>query len=286
MIITKGAFRVNHCQFVGSDLTSAKTALHIDGASVLKNGKVEDCHFTGNDTTMTALVIDNCKTGFFEYIDIHDCLTGIQIVHVDSDENSFCCIDIGDCITAVDIDAGNVQHFEDIRLHGNTTNFDDASVTPAHIYNNIKVSLNITKEPDNFTGVTVNPDAGSGNTYGSSVEVRAAATSTMPFKIVGLNLEADANEKYEIRLTADGDGSYFDTFQFEGVASGSKTQSLSFSSNTDFIFNTGTQIKASSKSESGGNSLVIWLKIQNFRGNYEIFNSSFNTDYGFKCFRK
>jgi len=42
-----------------------------------------------------------------------------------------------------------------------------------------------------------------------------------------------------------------------------KSLAFSFSGATDFIFNAGTQIKASSKSESDGvDNLTVWLKVQ------------------------
>ena len=94
----------------------------------------------------------------------------------------------------------------------------------------------------------------------ADVEVRAAAISTKPFRIVGVNLDLGTDEKYRIRLTADGIN-YFDDFQVEGT--NKKELAFSFPGGTDYVFNAGTQIKASSKSESAGvDTLVIWLKIQ------------------------
>jgi len=127
------------------------------------------------------------------------------------------------------------------------------------VWNNIIAQLPIRKEPDDFIGITVDPGAGGAWTT-TPVVVRAAATSTVPFKIVGIYVEADANENYEVSLATG--GVYFDTFQFEGEASGSKTYSSGFTTSTDFVFNEGVEIVAKSRSVSGGNGLVVWLKVQ------------------------
>jgi len=55
---------------------------------------------------------------------------------------------------------------------------------------------------------------------------------------------------------------YFDDFQFEGTALGVNTSSSGAPAGTQFIFNTGAQIKASTKCESGGQSVAVWLIIQ------------------------
>jgi len=117
VIITKGAFRVEHCQFTGEDLGAARTALHFDGATLLKHGIVRDCTFRGDVTYMTGLLIDNTSSSKFLDLDFHFCVTGIQIVGADSDINYFHNLDIGDCNLGIDLDAGNEQHFTNISLH-------------------------------------------------------------------------------------------------------------------------------------------------------------------------
>ncbi|GAG75237.1 unnamed protein product, partial [marine sediment metagenome] len=89
LIMTHGGFRVYRSQFVGEDLTSAKTALHIDGATA-KHGKVVGCDFLGEGKTqMTGILVDNCARSLFEDLRIHDCKAAIQIINTNSDDNLF-----------------------------------------------------------------------------------------------------------------------------------------------------------------------------------------------------
>jgi len=77
IIITKGASRINRCQFVGEDLTGPATAVHYDGAAVLKHHKMTDCDFRGNATHMKGILIDKSSRSIYKDIRMHDCLTGI-----------------------------------------------------------------------------------------------------------------------------------------------------------------------------------------------------------------
>jgi hypothetical protein len=261
VILTGGGFRCTDCQFDGQSLTSASKALGLEGASCIQFGRILECDFIGEGTThMTAIYIDCVANSIFEIVNIHKCKTGIQIVNADSDFNMFDKIDIGDSGIGFDIDAGNEQHILNVRFHHNTTNIDDE--VGDHTIQNIYGNQPITIEPDDFSGVTLSTGDGA-NLWGTNTEVRAAATSTVPFRVVGLSLEASASEKFRIRLTADDGTIYFEDLQFEGVAVGVVTEVSSFTTATEYIFNKGTQIKASIKSESVGvDTCLVWLKIQ------------------------
>ena len=261
VIFTGNGWRVRRCGFNSSGTDAANTSVYIDGSAALTRGGImEDVQFIGHVTHTKAIHINTSTVNEFHNVTLHTCLTGIHIEGATSDYNLFKDCDIGDCALAVDIDAGNEQHFINLRLHNNTNNVDD-EVGDSTWYNT-DGQFAISTEPDDFTGVAVNTGDGADTWTAADVEVRAAATSTKPFRIVGMNLEAGTGEKYRIRLTADGTN-YFDDFQFEGVAAGINTQSFTFPGGTEFIFNKGTQIKASSKSESGGvDNLNVWLKIQ------------------------
>lgn len=258
VILTGSRFRVNHVQFVGEDLTGAATALHIDGATTLRHGKVLDTHFLGHVTHMTGLLLDNAARNLIKECQVHECLTGIQVVHADSDSNVFKNIDIGDCALALDIDAGNEQHFNDVLLHNNTVNVDDE--VGDHNWTNIRDTFDVVIEPDNFTGVTI--ACGAADTWGSDTEIRAAVSATVPFRIVAVNAEADAAEKFRVRFSADSGVSHYDDIFVEGEINAVKREVLAAPSGTEEIFNKGTRISASAKSESGGNNVVVWLELQ------------------------
>jgi len=259
VIFTKGAFRANHLQFVGEDLTGAitRTALYMEGATTINHGKLNDIHFLGaGGTHMTAMIFDNCQRTEATHIKIHQCLTGVQFLNAASDNNYLTDIDIGDCALGLDIDAGDTQHFTNILFHGCTLNVDD--VPRNHVWNNIHGEFPVTIEPvtiPDYTGVVVAADE---DAYGTDTELRAAVTATKPFKILGYRFEPSEEKKFMIRFSADSEGSWFDMALIEVK----KHKAQGASEGTDFIFNAGTRISASAGCEVAGKTIQIWLEIQ------------------------
>ena len=258
--LTHGGGRVYSCQFIGEDLTSAKTALHLDHSSGGKHAKVIDIDFLGDaspGTQMTAILIDQWGYSNFERIRIHQCLTGIQFVGAASDKNIFNKVDIGECAIGLDIDAGNEQHFHDIIFHQNTRNVD--SEVQDQIWKNMYGAFPIYITPDNFMGTAV-ACGGAGNTYGGDTELIATNAIDNPFRIVGVNFAPDASpaEWYMVRFSADSGSTWYDVLMFLG----DKREGIAAPSGTEFIFNADTRISCSAKSESGGNNVDIWVEVQ------------------------
>lgn len=256
VILTHGGSRVFDCMFIGEDLTGAATGLHVDGATA-KHGKIVRCEFLGDGRSyFTAILLDNCSRTWVEDVRIHEGLAGIQIIHANSDSNIFHDIDIGGCGIGFDLDAGNEQHFYDICLHDNTTNIDDE--VHDHIYKTICGQFPMTIEPDDFNGVTVTAHANA-NTWGADTEIRAAATSTKPFRIVSVAFEPGVSQWYRVRFSDDSGSTHYDDIMVDAT----KNQGGEAPSGTEYIFNTGTRISASAKAASGGSDTIqIWLKIQ------------------------
>ena len=254
LIMTHGGARGYHLQFVGEDLTGAGIALWLDG-SPSKHGKFIDLHFLGHTTHMTGIKVDQIAYSYFELLRIHECAVGIQFVGASADSNHFNDIDIGDCGIGLDIDAGNCQHFADVLFHGNTTNVDDE--VGDHHWNNIKGQFPATTTPDDLTGVTITAGVGA-NTW-SAADVQVGAAAARPFRIVGILLDPADAEKYRVRLYDGTD--YFEDVFIEG-GRGLAKRSASVPAGTEFIFNKGTVISASAKSESGGNDIQVSLQIQ------------------------
>ncbi len=258
IILTHDGAVVSFSHFDGESLTGASTALHLDGATAA-HSVITDVDFRGEGKThMTAILIDNVELSEFYNIIIDAAKTGIQIVNAASDENKFLNIRIGDSGIGFDLDAGNEQHIEDVFFHHNTTDIDDE--VGDHVFNNIRSETDVTFFPDNFTGITLS--AGSGTDWGTDTEIRSAATATSPFRILGVHVEADANEKFRIRLSDDAGSSHFDDIQIEGVANEQKRESIQAGFGSEHIFNKGTKISGSVKSESGSNNAVVWLEVQ------------------------
>ena len=258
VIMTHGGSRVRDCLFIGEDLTGAATGLHIDGATA-RHVKVVECDFLGHVTYMTGLLVDNCARSLFADLRFHDCLKAVHVTHADSDHNLYRNLDIGDCGYAFDIDAGNEQHFNNITLHHNTMDFSDD--VGDHVLVDINGEFPTTILPDNFTGVDLDTNVAA-DTWGNDTEILAAAGRVIPFKVVGIHVEADATEKFRVRLSADSGTTHFVDTMLEGAANAQKRVPITAASNTDFVFNQGIRISGSAKSETGGDTATVWVEVQ------------------------
>ena len=250
---TKGCF-LSHVYFEAEHVTGAQTSLQIANTEY---ARVEDTKFHGVLAYTKALYLNACKLSNFGRLDFHNCATGVQIVGASSD-NVWSFVLLHDCTLALDIDVGDSQFFHEVSFSNCTTNVDDE--VGNHAWSGISGEFDVEIEPDNFTGVTVS--AGGAGVWGGDTEIRAAATSTVPFKIVAYIAEASANEKYRIRFSADSGSTFFADVMVEGEVNAIKSVAKQASDATDHIFNKGTRISASTKSESGGNTAVVWLKLQ------------------------
>jgi len=261
VIFTKSGFRIRHCGFNSEGLTGAATSIYIDGSdAITRGGIIDDIQVLGNVTYTKGLYINQSKINEFHNMHMHKCLTALHIVDADSIYNIFQNLVIGDCALGIDIDTGDDQHFNGVTFHDNTKNIFD--IIGNSVWTNIHGEFDITIEPDDFTGVTVATHVDGGK-WGTDTEIRAAATSPeKPFKIVAVVVEADAAEKFRLRLSADSGDTHFDDLFTEGELNAIKREASVASDATDHIFNRGTKISGSSKSESGDNSVVVWLKIQ------------------------
>ncbi len=255
--IAKGAFRLGHVQFIGEDLASAKTALTLgNGTVTCKHGKAHDVEWLGDGGThMKGLLLNKVEKSRFEVLRFHECQTAIQIIHADSDSNIWEDIDIGHNTLGLDIDAGNTQHFLGIDLHDNTTNVDDE--VGDHIWEDIRGEFPIAIEPADLTGTAVNTHVNA-NTWGADTQLRAAAASTVPFRIVGVSVEPSAAGWFSVRFSADSGATFYDEVLFDAT----KREGQAAPPGTEFIFNAGTRISASAQSDTGNDTVQVWLEIQ------------------------
>ena len=255
LILTQDGFRVDNVIFEGEDLTGAATALWIDGNEAC-HGKIRDCAIDGHVTHMTGLLLDNACHNEIKDSHFHECLTAVQIIHADSGKNFFANLDIGECALGLDIDAGSEQHFVGITFHDNTVNVDDE--VEDHIWDDIMGEFSITVEPDDLAGVTLTANVAA-NVWGVDTELRAAVTSTKPFRIVAVIVEPQIAQWYNLRLSDDSGSTFFDHVMVSTARAAGSTAPPG----TGYIFNAGTRISGSIKAESGGSDTVqVWLKIQ------------------------
>lgn len=256
IIFTGKGSKMEFCGINAASSTGASTAIWFDGATTITGSRLDEVEIFGHQTYTTGILVDNASKNHFRNINIHDALVGIQIVDANSIRNYFENIGLGLCTTAINIINGTSQHFSDINFHGNTTRVSDA--VDGHVWLRPTGQFDIKIEPSALTGTTVAANA-TQLLWGTDTEVRASATSTKPFKIVGYVVIPTVTQKHRIRFTADNGVSYFDELFIDSA----KTIAAVASAGTEHIFNKGTQIKASVMAETGGSDEVkIWIKIQ------------------------
>lgn len=250
---TKGA-RIRRVYFENENVTGAQTALEISGGT--EYIRMEDVKIHGVQAHTRGLLLDNCAFSIFRDIDFHTVAKGLQITDAASDQNVFMDFIFNTATLGIDIDAGNRQIFENTYFLNCTEKIDDE--VGDHRWVNIKGEFNIALEPEDFGGITVTAN-NVADTWGNDTELRAAATSVRPFRIVGYVFEPGVAQYYRIRFSHDSGASFFNAFLFDSP----KNQTEDAPIGTGFIFNKGTRISASTKALTGGEDIVkVWLKIQ------------------------
>lgn len=250
-----GGFRVDDCMFVGEDITRAATALLLgDGGTTVKHGKVRNCDFRGDGTNMKGIYLNKASCIEMNTLRIGYCDTGIQQVDADSDNSLLANTDLCSCVLGLDIDAGNYFQGNEVHFIGNTTNIED-EVGDA-LWWDLHGHFPVVIEPNDLTGITVN--TGGAEAWGSDTELRAAATSTKPFRVIGVSLQPSTSEWYQVRFSADSGSSFYDKVQFDGT----KRMGLAGPAGTEYLFNVGTRISASARDIGGGDVVKVWLEIQ------------------------
>jgi len=254
VIFTKSGARVRNCGFNSENLAGAATSIYLDGSSSAIRGAIlEDIQFLGNVTYTKALRLNAAYVNEIFHLHIHKALVGIHMEGAASDFNHFENCDIGECALGIDLDAGDDTHFDHIDFHHNTANIDD-EVGNA-IWKNIHGQFAIAIEPEDLDGVEIT--AGNDD-WGADTEIRAALTSTIPFKVVAYQLSPSSDETTLIRLSADSGSTFF----AESIFASKKNKAATSSAGTEFIFNKGTRISASVWSPAAGRTVDIWLEIQ------------------------
>lgn len=247
---TKGS-RLRRTYFECEHVTGAQTALEISGGT--EYIRLSDVMFHGVVANTTGLLLDDVKLSDYIEIQFHDCLKGLQFTNADTDENRFRSLIFHDCTIALDIDAGNEQIFSDVEFFNNTTNVDDEVAD--HLWNNISGEFEITIEPEDLSGVTL--DSGPA-TWGNDTEIRAAVTSTKPFKVVAYQVQPSHEENMLLRLSADSGSTYF----VKSIFATKKNKAGGYGAGSDFIFNAGTRISGSLWTAADDRDVDIWLEIQ------------------------
>ncbi len=252
VIITSDSPRLRRVMMECEDATGAMTGITLSGGA--EHAVLEDVEVHGAVAYTTGLLLNNAPHNHFENLQLHDCLTGLQITDGLSDTNEFHHCDFHDCALGIDIDAGNGHTFDDILFSNCTRNVDDE--VGDHHWSNINGAFDVAILPDDLTGVAVS--TGGAGVYGSDTEILAAAGRDNPFRVVTYYFDPSTSEWYQVRLSDDSGTTFFDVLQFDA----NKQRGNSASSGTEHIFNRATRISASARDVSGGDTVQVWVGIQ------------------------
>lgn len=249
--------RVDRVYIECDGVTGAQTGLAF-GAGVA-HVRCRDVRIHGVKANTRGLQLNNCEHSDFAQVYISDCLEALEISNIASDDNHFEHIHFENCTLGLDINGGNGQIFNELSFSGCTRDVDDE--VGDHTWLDIHGDHPVYIHPDNFTGDLVNTD-GAADTWGADTEIIAAGVVDNPFRVVAIQAEGSANEKFRIRFSADVGVTHYDDVQIEGTIAAVSRESSVFPSQSVPIYNRGTRISCSAKSESGGNNVWVWVEIQ------------------------
>lgn len=249
----KSDIRLENVMFTVNVSNNANTeGLRLENSEL---GKFNNLHFEGwCHAAVIAINISNSHDNDFSDIRIHHCKMGIIFTLNTSDYNHFDMIDIYNSSVGINIDAGNVQHFESLifSLVGNPV---DDEVGDSVWFDIQSDNLIGGIQPQDLVGVDVDTDIVA-NTYGVDVLVCDAIDSDRPYYLVAILFEADAGERYGLRLW-EGIGYFYETV----LESKFVNQMERWSIELPNIFNAHSRIYCSIKSETGGDDMDIWTEL-------------------------
>lgn len=248
--------RIRKVCFYCEALAGGADAILLDGG--VSYVKIWDCTIHGEITNTSGIRLNDAHDCIIQEIKIHDTLVGLQSDHANDDDNEFINCHIHGCATGIQlVNAGSTNnHFEHIYFSGCTARISDVATTT--LFTNIYVAATIASiSPTDLTGQAITA-AGAGNW--TAVAVQIVAASAKPFYIIGYSYECSAAERYGLRLYIDGGTNpVVDEVIETGAAIAGKTE---FSNFTKIWGNQGLAIHGRIKSETGGNDMNVWIKLQ------------------------
>lgn len=246
--------RIERVYIEAENVTGAHNGITVVGGTEYL--RFRDLLIHGVKAHTTGIFLNNCTLSHFYEIDIVQCLTGLNLSNTSSDLNHFHDWHFENCTLGMDINGGNNQEFARMHFSGCTRNVDDE--VGDHDWVDIEGRFDIEILPDDLTGIAVT--CGGANTYGSDTELLSAASRDNPFRVVGVTFAPSASpaEWYMVRFTDDAGSTFYDILMFKG----DKREGIAAPKGTEHIFNRGTRISCSAKSESGSNTVNIWVEPQ------------------------
>lgn len=253
---------INNVDFRLLTPTGAHSFLYMEGS--VEKLSMKNCSFYGYITLTTGIYTDDAAFNYYENIYFYTCLIAIHFTDADDCANRFKDIYFDWCDVCIQIDIAATwgNYFENIHFNYTyTTNIDDVGGTN-YYHNLIKnaISWDYQEEfyPNDLTGIPVAAGVLANAYSAANVEIRSAAAATAPYYVKGFAYEADTGEKWGVAFEI-GLGTGGQSFSIvEGVANELKEYYFK----KPFIVRQGQSLECAVKSETGGNTMNIWLIIE------------------------
>jgi len=219
------------------------------------HGEFEDLHFDGEGEAIVGIFINGSYHNHFNDIEIFKCKSGIYFDGITADENHFVDIRIYWCNPGIYIIHGNKQHFQDIKLEGCGSSIRD-EIGDSYwlaIYTDIMLAL---VRPDDLVGIVVT--TGGAGVYGADVLIydASAAPVDVPFYVISVMFEPSSKERYGIRIL-EGATIFYTTV----VEAKSADEVNRLTLENPIILNSQDSIYCSVMSETGGDTVDVWIEI-------------------------
>jgi len=219
------------------------------------HGEYEDLHIGGTGSIVIGIFLNGTQHNHFFDVHISRCKSGITFTWITTDENQFSWIMIYKATKGLDIRAGNKQHFMDIHFTDCVNSVDDEVGDSfwINVYTDVMLAL---VRPDDLNGIVVT--TGGAGAYGADVLIYDAALAAVDvsFYVVAIIFEPSSKERYGIRLSLG--ATIFYTTVCEAKSADEINRLII---ETPMIFNSRDKIFCSVMSETGGDTVDVWIEI-------------------------
>lgn len=218
-----------------------------------EDGLYENLYFNGAMEPVIGINVSNTRLNTFNNLRFFLCDTSaIWFGHGGADFNHFETGYIFWSSIGIDLDFGDMNYFEDYFFNTCPIAIDDEQG------NSLYINVHSDQEtshcvPIDMIGTTINTGVAANAWSVAWIEILGAAFNDMPYYITGFTFESNVAERYGIQLRDSIDLSIVT----EGVYEGTGAVYIPIE-NSEF-FSHGTSISGRCKSESGGDSIIIWV---------------------------
>ena len=250
--------RLKRVYIEADEVTGAQDGITLSGGC--KYVKFDDVRIHGVVTHTKGLHLNNSPNNDFRNIQIHECLIGLHLDHLNDDDNVFEDLVIHGSTTAILIDSGSDNDFRNVALHRCTTNLSDSGSN--NTYDNFHHDSEFLLVIPNTAGNGVTITGAGANAYGAWVQMDDGTGFTKHFEITGAYVD-DFSDKFQeymfqIGIGAGGSEIPIATTKFHGTDGRSSNVVNGIESG---VIPKGTRVAVRTQSDGGGNETFdVWIQ--------------------------